>query len=111
MIPPVTLLRTLTLTITITCCRYSQFDPAVLEYHLLLSHAAGTDGFIVNVNPRSEEQVEIVTLLAEVAARCTKEWPGWFDQKLVISYDDVLAESSKEVHANVQLLHDNWCGA
>lgn len=88
---------------------YSQFDRRVLEYHLMLSHATGTDGFIVNINPSSTEQVEILSLLAEVVAEARAAWP-WFTQQLVLSYDDAAATDLASATANFNLIQDTWLG-
>ena len=42
---------------------YSQRETNVLEYHLLLAHAASIDAFIVNINPSNALQVELTKAL------------------------------------------------
>ena len=56
---------------------YSQRDPTVLEYHLLLAQAAGSDAFLVNVNPASALQVEVATGLFDAAAALHASTRGW----------------------------------
>ena len=89
---------------------YSQYDPHVAEYHLLLSHAAHTDGFIVNLNPSSPEQIELLTVLVDATLAATQRWPSWFSQRLIISYDDRAAVTDVQVRANYQLIRDKWLG-
>ena len=72
---------------------YSQLNSSVLEYHLLTSLVSGFDGFIVNWDPRSDQQTSIISNLFSKA----ETLPQVFDldgtgsstvsPRLIISYD------------------------
>ena len=89
---------------------YSQYTADVLSYHLLLAHAAGVDGFIVNLNPRFPEQLELVARLVEVVLAHQAGWPTWFKQKLILSYDDSQATTADEIRANMIVIKERWLG-
>ena len=84
---------------------YSQREAHVLEYHLLLAHAAGIDAFIVNVNPTSALQVEVAAALFTAAARLRQQHgPSKFGLKLAISYDNAQATTQDLVDADFAVL-------
>ena len=84
---------------------YSQREPHVLQYHLLLAQASGIDAFIVNVNPTSSLQVEVAAgLIAAAAALQDEHGPEKFGVKLAISYDNAQATTQELIDSDFQVL-------
>ena len=88
---------------------YDQLDADVLEYHLLLAHAAGVDGLVVNVNPSDAMQVTITRLVVDTVL-ALRSRHAWFTQQLVLSYDDHAAAGAAAVARNLELVRDLWLG-
>ena len=86
---------------------YSQREAHVLEYHLLLASACGIDAFVVNVNPTSALQVEVVGSLIKTAAELRQtHGASKFGLKLALSYDNAAATTQELVDADFAVLAD-----
>ena len=91
------------------------------RYHIFAASTAGLDGFIVNVNPTSSLQVQLLSLLADellllrrqgVSLACQQPsdgtWAGVLRFQLAISYDDSSAASLADVEAGFRTVRDAW---
>ena len=83
---------------------YTQLEDHVLEYHLLLAQAAGIDAFIVNINPLSTLQLEIVKKLYDVATKLFQNHSTSFNLKLLLSYDNSKATTQTLIDADFLVL-------
>ena len=83
---------------------YTQLEDHVLEYHLLLAQAAGIDAFIVNINPLSTLQLEIVKKLYDVATKLFRKHSTSFNLKLLLSYDNSKATTQTLIDADFLVL-------
>lgn len=86
---------------------YSLFDEDVLEYHLLLIHAAGIDGIILNINPASAMQRDAsLALLDKIAMLHARHAPA-FNVRVAISYDDGGAAAAGDIPELMRWTVDN----
>ena len=65
---------------------------------------------MVNLDPSSPEQLEIVELFVETILKNHLQWPTWFNQRLILSYDDSAAVTLEAIESNLVLIRDKWLG-
>lgn len=88
---------------------YSQFDTAVLQYHLRMLWTARSDGFVINLTPTSAYQMRIFKLLCDEALKMKANCSN-FDTKFIISYDNSSTSLPLSIQADFQILKDSFFG-
>ena len=83
---------------------YSQRETNVLEYHLLLAHAASIDAFIVNINPSNALQVELTKALFVATSALQQQFSTSFNLQLILSYDNSAATTADLVGQDFKTL-------
>ena len=87
---------------------YSQFNNATLEYHLLGAVACGMDGFIINWNPASDFQTDIIGRLFIQAEALNNRGANI---TLMISYDQSTTSDAAEVAGHFEVLKSHWANS
>jgi hypothetical protein len=98
---------------------YSQLNASVLEYHLLTAAVSGLDGFIVNWDPRSGAQTEIISDLFAAVARLPaviqldpSRPASAVSLKLFVSYDYQGTDYDPALlQGHFQQIKDLWAGS
>jgi len=85
---------------------YSQYDPAVIEYHVLTAHVAGIDGFIINLNVANNFQKQVTQEVLQQLNTLKTKYSDLANFKIIISYDNNAASAS-EIVSDLTYIHDN----
>lgn len=85
---------------------YSLLNQSVVEYHLLLMHASGVDGIIMNINAQNPLQKQ-ASLKVFDGILAMKSISATFDMKIIVSYDDGGGASNDTIDENMQWVYDN----